>query len=70
MSDHDKDDLDGVEALPVYDRVTSKFMWIRKPSPAPSKPGTLTYGIEVSDEDGNPMPFVANGVWVRHTPGK
>ncbi len=30
MSDHDKDDLAGVEALPVYDRVTSKFMWLKK----------------------------------------
>ncbi len=70
MSDDDKDDLAGVEALPVYDRVTSKFMWINRPPPASAKPGTLAYGIEVSDQNGNPMPFVANGVWVRHTPGK
>ena len=68
MSNHDKDDLAGVEALPVYDRVTSKFMWLKKP-PAPTKPRIMTYGIEVSDEDGNPMPFVADGVWVRHKPG-
>ena len=48
--------------------VTSKFMWLKKPPPAPAKPGILTYGIEVADEDGNPMPFVADGVWVRHKP--
>ena len=68
MSDHDKDDFEGIEALLVYDRVTSKFMWLKK-LPAPTKPGIMTYGIEVSDKDGNPMPFVADGVWVRNKPG-
>lgn len=68
MSDHGKDDLEGVEAIPVYDRVTSRFEWRKRPVAAPEPPRSRTYGIEVSDENGNQMPFVANGMWVNNVP--
>jgi hypothetical protein len=59
MSNHDKDDLAGVDALPVYDRVTSRFIWVNKPT-APIETRFKTYGFEV--EGG--MGFIANGIRV------
>lgn len=59
MSDDDKDDLKNVETIPVYDRVTSKFMWVNRLT-APTEPRFKTYGFEV--EGG--MGFIANGIRV------
>jgi hypothetical protein len=63
-ADEDKG-ADGVEAIPVYDAVTSDFMWIQKPKALSDKPQVQTYSIEVRDADGNPMSFIAGDRVVR-----
>ncbi|WP_168193121.1 hypothetical protein [Rhodophyticola sp. CCM32] len=44
--DNDNDDLQYVEEYPVFDRVTSKFEWRKRPSEPPQQKYT-TYGFKV-----------------------
>jgi hypothetical protein len=62
MSDNDKDNLEGVEAIPVFDPTTSKFGWHKRP-PAPPQQGYKTYSFEV--EGG--MGYVLGGFRVGST---
>ena len=59
MSDHDKDDMEALESIPIYDRVTSKFEWRKRP-PARPQQGFKTYDFKV--EGG--MGFIVNGIRV------
>jgi len=67
MSQSNNNNLKRGHAIPVFDPDTSKFKWVEASPPPPEKPSMRVYGIEVADQNGNPMPFIADGIRVMNS---
>lgn len=65
MGEYSEDDLAKVEAIPAFDRLTSKFEWYKRPAPS-SKPPVKTYGFEIEGGQG----FIADGIRVGNPANK